>query len=55
MLERYGWYMDAIYAEEYDGIQANYHTHGVQANFNHIDFQIVLIWILKLQMIFSIL
>lgn len=37
------WYMDsAIYADEYDGIHANYHTHGFQASFNHIDFQIVL-------------
>ncbi|MBM7648081.1 hypothetical protein JOC78_001021 [Bacillus ectoiniformans] len=42
MLEEYGWYMDAIYAEEYDGVHANYHTHGVQENFNHVDFQIVL-------------
>ncbi|HWL22650.1 MAG TPA: DUF4262 domain-containing protein [Ureibacillus sp.] len=42
MLAEYGWYMDAIFAEEYDGIHANYHTHGVQENFNHMDFQIVL-------------
>ncbi|HWO98531.1 MAG TPA: DUF4262 domain-containing protein [Bacillus sp. (in: firmicutes)] len=42
MLEEYGWYMDAIFAEEYDDIHANYHTHGVQENFNHRDFQIVL-------------
>ncbi|KIL45510.1 DUF4262 domain-containing protein [Jeotgalibacillus soli] len=42
MLEEYGWYMDAIYAEEYDEIHANYHTHGVQEKFNHMDFQIVL-------------
>ncbi|WP_193747802.1 hypothetical protein [Neobacillus niacini] len=43
MIEQYSWYMDsAIYADEYDGIHANYHTHGVQASFNHIDFQIVL-------------
>jgi Domain of unknown function (DUF4262) len=42
MIEEYGWYMDAIFAEEYDDIHANYHTHGVQENFNHMDFQIVL-------------
>ncbi|MFJ8258624.1 DUF4262 domain-containing protein [Peribacillus asahii] len=42
MLAEYGWYMDAIFAEEYDEIHANYHTHGVQENFNHMDFQIVL-------------
>lgn len=42
MLEEYCWYMDAIFAEEYDDIHANYHTHGVQENFNHMDFQIVL-------------
>ncbi|RSK49701.1 DUF4262 domain-containing protein [Bacillus canaveralius] len=42
MLEQHGWYMDAIYADEYDGIHANYHTHGVRENFNHMDFQIVL-------------
>lgn len=42
MLEQYGWYMDAVYADEYDGIHANYHTHGVRENFNHLDFQIVL-------------
>jgi hypothetical protein len=42
MLEQYGWYMDAVYADEYDGIHANYHTHGVRENFNHTDFQIVL-------------
>lgn len=42
MIEEYGWYMDIIYAEEYDQIHSNYHTHGVKENFNHIDFQIVL-------------
>ncbi|GKU82958.1 DUF4262 domain-containing protein [Niallia sp. NCCP-28] len=42
MLTEYGWYMDAIFAEEYDEIHANYHTHGVHKNFNHLDFQIVL-------------
>lgn len=42
MLEQYGWYMHAIYADEYDEIHANYHTHGVHENFNHLDFQIVL-------------
>lgn len=42
MLEEYGWYMDIVPAEEYDEIHANYHTHGVQDNFNHMDFQIVL-------------
>lgn len=42
MLEEYGWYMDVIFAEDYDEIHANYHTHGVQENFNHIDFQLVL-------------
>lgn len=42
MLEEYGWYMDVIFAEEYDEIHANYHTHGVQENFNHMDFQIIL-------------
>ena len=34
--------MDAIFTEGYDEIHANYHTHGVQGNFNHMDFQIVL-------------
>lgn len=42
MIEEYGWYMDIIYAEEYDQIHSIYHTHGVKENFNHIDFQIVL-------------
>lgn len=42
MLEEYGWYLDVVLAEEYDEIHANYHTHGVQENFNHKDFQIVL-------------
>jgi len=42
MLEEHGWYMDVIYAEEYDEIHANYHTHGIQENLNHMDFQIVL-------------
>ena len=42
MLEEYGWYMDIVPAEEYDEVHANYHTHGVQENFNHMDFQIVL-------------
>lgn len=42
MLEEYGWYMDIVPAEEYDDVHANYHTHGVQDNFNHMDFQIVL-------------
>lgn len=42
MLKKLGWYMDAIFADEYNDIHANYHTHGVQENFNHLDFQIVL-------------
>lgn len=42
MLEEYGWFMDIIPAEEYDEIHANYHTHGLQKNFKHKDFQIVL-------------
>ena len=42
MLEEYGWYMDIVPAEEYDDVHANYHTHGVQDNYNHMDFQIVL-------------
>ncbi|MEI2467797.1 ribonuclease E inhibitor RraB [Niallia taxi] len=42
MLKQFGWYMDVILAEEYDDIHANYHTHGVEENFSHQDFQIVL-------------
>jgi hypothetical protein len=41
MLDECGWYMDAIYAEEFDEIHANYHTHGIQENLNHMDFQLV--------------
>lgn len=42
MLKKFGWYMDVILAEEYDDIHANYHTHGIKENFQHLDFQIVL-------------
>jgi hypothetical protein len=37
-----GWQADIVPASEYDGIHANYHTHGVKENFNHLDFQVVL-------------
>ncbi|WP_186786219.1 DUF4262 domain-containing protein [Paenibacillus agilis] len=37
-----GWRADIVPASEYDGIHANYHTHGLQENFGHIDFQVVL-------------
>ncbi|AFQ30577.1 hypothetical protein BK764_02620 [Bacillus thuringiensis serovar israelensis] len=42
MLQNHGWYMHAVLAEDYDGIHANYHTHGLAHKYNHQDLQIIL-------------
>ncbi|WP_145052654.1 DUF4262 domain-containing protein [Paenibacillus xylanexedens] len=36
-----GWYAHAVPASEYDGVHANYHTHGLPESFGHKDFQVV--------------
>lgn len=40
MMEKHGWYMHAVPAE--DGIHANYHTHGLDETYNHPDLQVTL-------------
>lgn len=42
MLKQHGWLMHAVPASQYDGIHANYHTHGVFESWSHMDFQITL-------------
>ncbi|MDH6674332.1 hypothetical protein M2277_005024 [Paenibacillus sp. LBL] len=42
MLKKHGWLMHAVPASQYDGVHANYHTHGVFESWSHMDFQITL-------------
>ena len=41
MLKKYGWIVHYVFPAK-EGELANIHTHGVEENFNHKDFQIVL-------------
>ena len=42
MIAEHGWVMHAVPATCYDGIHANYHTHGLEVSCGHTDLQIVL-------------
>lgn len=43
MLKKYGWVVHFVFPEkEEDSWHVNYHTHGLQENFNHMDLQVTL-------------
>lgn len=42
LMKKYGWYAHMVVADPYVATGFNYHTHGIETTFEHLDLQIVL-------------
>lgn len=42
LMKKYGWYAHMVVADPYVATGFNYHTHGIETTFGHLDLQIVL-------------
>lgn len=42
MMDKYGWVVHFVFPSSEEDFFANYHTHGLKENFNHLDLQFVL-------------